>query len=61
MNAYESESAAPSWGRAEETVLLMAREQEWAEAYALEHPECPLGRLYLDFIRQELIQALGEL
>lgn len=60
MNGSETD-AAPLWGANEETVLLLAREQEWAEAYMVENPRCPLGRYYLDFLRQEMINLLGEL
>lgn len=61
MNGYEFEAAALPWGPMEETMLLLAREQEWAEAYTAEHPECQLGRIYLGFLCSEMVRALGEL
>lgn len=47
------------WTAAEENLLLVARELEWAEAYAADHPECRMGRLYLDFLHWELGAAQG--
>ena len=48
------------WTTAEEAVLTLARELEWAEAYAADHPRCSMGRVYLDFLRWELIAAQAE-
>jgi hypothetical protein len=61
MHGHDFGSAALPWQPMEETVLMLSREQEWAEAYADEHPDCPLGRIYLDYLRRELVQALAEL
>ena len=55
MNAEEEPEL--EWTIAEENLLLVARELEWAEAYAADHPECGMGRLYLDFLRWELVAA----
>ncbi len=49
------------WTASEETVLTLAREIEWAEAYTADHPKCDMGRVYLDFLRWELITAQMEL
>lgn len=43
------------WTGAEENLLLVARELEWAEAYAADCPECRMGRLYLDFLHWEMV------
>ncbi len=48
------------WTAAEESFLMLARELEWAEAYALDHPACPMGRVYLHFLQWEMITAHGE-
>ena len=45
------------WTAAEESFLLLARELEWAEAYTADHPACPMGRVYLDFLQWEMIKA----
>lgn len=45
----------------QDTLLLLAREQEWAEAYAADHPDCELGLVYLRFLRAEIVQLLGAL
>ena len=45
------------WAAAEENLLVLARELEWAEAYAEDNPLCPMGRLYLDFLGCEMILA----
>ena len=42
-------------------MLGLAREAEWAEAYAEYHPECPMGGIYLEFLRREMITAQGKL
>ena len=51
----------PFWSAAEETVLALARELEWAEAYAADHSECWMGRVYLDFLRGEMVTAQMDL
>lgn len=48
------------WTMAEENLLLVARELEWAEAYAADHPECRMGRLYLDFLHWESVAVQAE-
>lgn len=45
----------------QDMLLLLAREQEWAEAYTADHPACALGQVYLDFLRREIVSLLGEL
>ena len=45
------------WTAAEESFLMLARELEWAEAYTADHPACPMGRVYLDFLQWEMITA----
>ncbi len=55
MNAEEMPDL--EWTAAEENLLLVARELEWAEAYAADRPECRMGQLYLDFLRWELVVA----
>ena len=45
------------WTAAEESFLVLARELEWAEAYTADHPACPMGRVYLDFLQWEMITA----
>ena len=49
------------WTAAEESLLTLARELEWAEAYAADHPTCSMGQIYLDFLRWELVMAQAEL
>ena len=49
------------WTLAEENVLALAREMEWAEAYAEDHPGCSMGAVYLSFLRWELVTAQAEL
>ena len=49
------------WTTAEENILMLARELEWAEAYAEDHPVCSLGQVYLDFLRWELITVQAQL
>ena len=58
MNTEEPETF---WTLAEENVLILEREREWAEAYAAGHPHCGMGRLYLDFLCWELVAAQAEL
>ena len=48
------------WTAAEENTLVLARELEWAEAYADHHPTCSMGRLYLDFLHWEMVTAQAE-
>ena len=38
----------------EDTILLLARELEWAEAYLEDYPDCELGRLYFHLLEREL-------
>ncbi len=45
----------------QDTLLLLAREQEWAEAYTSDHPACALGQVYLEFLRREIVSLLGDL
>ncbi len=61
MNADDTQSALTEWSPTEQIVLLLSREQEWAEAYALENPQCQMGRLYLDFLWREMTQMMGDL
>ncbi len=61
MNADEIEADYTAWGQAEQSLLLLAREQEWAEAYAVDNPHCPMGRMYLEFLHREMIRAMGDL
>jgi len=49
------------WTAAEENVLALARELEWAEAYAADNPKCSMGALYLDFLRWEMVTAQSQL
>lgn len=44
----------------QDAMLLLAREQEWAEAYAADHPDCDLAHVYLRFLRDEMARLLGE-
>lgn len=44
-----------------DTLLLLAREQEWAEAYCADHPKCELGLVYLDFLRREIDSLASQL
>ena len=59
MNTEETPER--EWTMAGENTLVLAREVEWAEAYAEDHPECSMGTLYLDFLRWELVMAQAEL
>lgn len=54
------DAAATLWTAAEENFLMLARELEWAEAYALDHPACAMGRVYLRFLQWEMITAQGQ-
>ena len=49
------------WSAAEENIFTLAREVEWAEAYAEDCPGCSMGKLYLDFLSWELITAQAEI
>lgn len=60
-NAPETEWMGIKWTAAEENVLVLARELEWAEAYAADHPKCGMGRLYLDFLHWEMVTAQSAL
>lgn len=60
MNADDTQAALTEWSPTEQIVLLLSREQEWAEAYASENPQCQMGCLYLDFLRREMTQMMGE-
>ena len=53
----EDNAPGPLWTLAEENLLMLARELEWAEAYARDHPDCPMGGIYLDFLRGEMTAA----
>ena len=53
----EEETPELLWTMAEENILILARELEWAEAYVADHPKCGMGRLYLDFLHWELVTA----
>lgn len=61
MNADETPSALMCWTPMEQTLLMLSREREWAEAYADEHPGCLLGRLYLEFLQKEMVRVMAEL
>ena len=54
---YEGNAAEPLWTAAEENFLMLARELEWAEAYTADHADCPMGRVYLQFLQWEMITA----
>jgi len=56
-SVYKEIAPETEWSTAEETVLMLARESEWAEAYAAEHPKCEMGCVYLAFLRWELVLA----
>lgn len=49
------------WTAAEENLLTLARELEWAEAYAEDNPNCRMGHVYLDFLRWELLHTQAAL
>ncbi len=59
MNAESSDLSPVSLPH--DTLLLLAREQEWAEAYAADYPGCDLGQVYLRFLRAEIVVLLGEI
>lgn len=61
MNADDTQSALMEWSPTEQIVLLLSREEEWAEAYTSEKPYCQMGRLYLEFLRREMVQLMGDL
>jgi len=56
----QDETQDETWTQPELTLLVLAREMEWAEAYAQDHADCRMGRVYLDFLRRETIRAQGE-
>ncbi len=56
----DENGAETLWTAAEENFLMLARELEWAEAYIADHPACPMGRVYLDFLLWEMITAQAE-
>ncbi len=56
-----SEEQEILWTLAEENILALVREMEWAEAYAEDHPGCSMGALYLNFLRWELVTAQADL
>lgn len=58
MNADASDLSPTS--TPQDVLLLLAREQEWAEAYAADHPGCDLGQVYLRFLRGEMVRVVGE-
>lgn len=41
----------------DDTILLLARELEWAEAFLEDYPECELGRIYFFLLERELTLA----
>lgn len=55
------ETQEETWSPAELTLLTLARELEWAEAYAESHPDCRMGHVYLGFLRREMVRAQGDL
>ncbi|MGI4791520.1 MAG: hypothetical protein ACRYFS_22055 [Janthinobacterium lividum] len=58
MNIEETPESL--WTAAEESTLIVARELEWAEAYAGDHPNCSIGKLYLDFLHWEMVMAQAD-
>lgn len=56
----KNEASETLWTAAEENFLMLARELEWAEAYAADHADCSMGRVYLDFLRWEMISAQAQ-
>ena len=38
----------------DDTLMLLARELEWAEAYLEDYPDCDLGWLYFHLLEREL-------
>lgn len=56
----DEDAAGTLWTAAEENFLMLARELEWAEAYAADHPACAMGRVYLHFLQWEMITAQGQ-
>ena len=58
---YKEDAAEEVWSERDCVMLGLARETEWAEAYAIYHPECPMGEIYLEFLRREMITAQGTL
>ena len=46
---------------AEQNVLALVREMEWAEAYVQDHPGCGMGAVYLNFLHWELVMAQAEM
>ncbi len=44
----------------DDTIFLLARELEWAEAYLRDFPECVLGQLYFSLLERELTAAERE-
>jgi len=57
---YGENAADQLWTEQEEAILALARETEWAEAYAVNNPGCPMGSIYLEFLRHEMIAAQEE-
>ena len=57
---YSENLAEDLWSEREDAILALAREMEWAEAYAVNHLDCPMGGSYLEFLRREMIVAQGE-
>ncbi len=56
----EEEKGASALAEAmDDSILMLARELEWAEAFAADYPDCGMGQVYLDFLRHELVTALG--
>ena len=57
VNDEKLDGAEALWTAEEENFLMLARELEWAEAYAADHPACPMGHVYLNFLQWEMITA----
>ena len=58
---YAENAPEIEWTAAEENVLALARELEWAEAYAADHPKCDMGALYLNFLHWEMVTGQAEI
>jgi hypothetical protein len=41
----------------DDTIFLLARELEWAEAFLQDFPDCTLGHLYFSLLECELTKA----
>lgn len=58
---YGENAAEVLWTASEEIILTLAREMEWAEAYAVNNPGCQMGQIYLEYLHRELVTAQGEI